>query len=202
MKMTTTEKRMVSAGDPDEIYDPPMIMGEFTEAPDVEAIARALIWSGIVPRIHNELSIKYLWKKSGGKKLGACAKPSGLTGYFAGCDFVIWLAYDHVIEKGLTRYQVEALVYHELLHVNYDYDSNDNLKPVLYDHEFEGFKEEIEFYGFWRENIEDIGKAFQKVLPGFGVTGEKRESSSRAAQRLINEAVADERPALDVDGGE
>lgn len=192
-------KSLVTGGDPDEIYDPPDIFGEFTEAPDIEAIAEALIKSGALPRVHPELTIKYLWKRSGGKKNGACQLVSGLTGFFAACDFVVWLAYDKVVDHAWTRWQVEALTFHELCHINFEYDKNDNLRPLLYDHEFEGFRAEIQNYGHWQPNIEDLGKTFQNTLPGFGVTTEKHESPARAALRLVSEAGigSDDLPALD-----
>ncbi|MDQ4121705.1 MAG: hypothetical protein M3209_09695 [Acidobacteriota bacterium] len=111
--------------------------------------------------------VMLFWKAKGGSgggndTLGKCQKPSGLLRHYSTADFIIWLAADHLRERKFTRWQVLALVYHEMRHTNCD----GNGKFVLRGHEFEGFVDEIERFGAWKTNAESIIKASQK-LPGF-----------------------------------
>jgi hypothetical protein len=111
--------------------------------------------------------VMLFWKAKGGSgggniTLGKCQKPSGLLRHYSTADFIIWLAADHLREGKFTRWQVLALLYHEMRHTNYD----GNGKFVIRGHEFEGFVDEIERFGPWRNNAKAIISAAQK-LSGF-----------------------------------
>lgn len=102
-----------------------------------------------------------LWKKTGGAKngnatLGKCQKPSGLLKFFSDREWVIWLAADHCRERKLTERQVEALLFHELLHPVLA-----DGQPAIRGHDVEAFNDEIREYGLWMSNLVAAGRAFQ-----------------------------------------
>lgn len=145
------------------------IRGDFLPSPPMADLAETLIARYEYLRSDTkDLTIKYLWKAKGGAKggkavMGKCVKPSGLAGYYAGADFVIWLAADHAWAYELKDEQIEALLFHELLHIGKEATDNG---PVYYvrPHDFEGFKAEIHEYGFWLPEIKEIANVFQLRL--------------------------------------
>ncbi|HZS02225.1 MAG TPA: putative metallopeptidase [Chloroflexota bacterium] len=152
------EKRLIVGGDPDERYPVPVegaFQGDFLPAPELEQVAHALI------RKHEMLdgglgeeNLTVLWKRKGGSSggvptLGKCAKLSGLARFFGHVEFVIWVAADHARAEGLTRWQVEALVYHELLHAELD----DEKGWTRRGHDVEVFAAELAEYGAWRRDL-------------------------------------------------
>lgn len=147
----------------DRFEFPRGIMGEFARAPEIEAIADALIHAHRALFDHLlDAKVRYLWKAKGGKsagkdRLGACQKPSGLLAFFSGDDFVIWLGLDNCLAHRLTNRQVEALVFHELLHTNAteDPDTGEIILGIN-PHDFEGFNEELRVYGPWSSDLERV----------------------------------------------
>lgn len=140
--------------------------GAFAEASTVAEIAGALLGRhGDRFGALRDLEISYLWKREGGKAggkptLGACVKTSGLALYFGRADFVIWLAADHCQAAGLSAWQYEALVYHQLAHAGVDKKG----KPTLYPHDFEGFRAELDQYGAWSQDLELMARYTQPAL--------------------------------------
>ncbi len=183
-------RALVTGGDPDERYPVPSkdrfvvdawwdtLHGDdeeperhdFIAAADVERIAAGLIGRHDATFRHlGELGVAYRWKRAGGASggkatLGKCVKTSGLVKHFGGVAFVIWLAADHCRRLRLTRWQVEALVYRELLHT----DRDDKGKPTVAPCDFQGFAKEIEHYGLWQPDLALAGRAIQGLqLPLF-----------------------------------
>ncbi len=112
--------------------------------------------------------IQYLWRRKGPYSnhrpvFGRCVKASGLLRYFGRSDFVIWLAADHIRNYGLTGRQLEALLFHELMHVGLVSDQQGNVRPALRPHQWEGWAEEIRRYGLWWEPLERIGEAVRQM---------------------------------------
>ena len=163
--------------DPDEQYPLPpasrfiepgtIEVRDFIPAPDIEAIAKMLT------ERHEHLGwlkgvrVSYLWRckggASGGKAtFGQCQKASGLIRHYSGVSFVVWLAWDHCDTAAVTRRQVEALVYHQLLHA----DRTEKGKPAVAPHDFEGFTRELEVYGPWQADLQRMVKVSQQ-LPMF-----------------------------------
>lgn len=142
---------------------------DYVPAPDLAARAAHLIET----RPHLEhlapLRIGYVWKRKGGSakgkpKLGQCQRASGLLAHYSELDFVVWLAADWAVELGLTDKQLEAALYHELLHIGCDPESGE---AVLVGHDVEMFRAEVEHYGLWRPAIRDVAETFQQLtLPG------------------------------------
>lgn len=176
------ERTLVSVPDehPDTIYgripepevfeDPGSSDGEFVKAKDLEAIAVRLIDHHEVRFEHlHKMRVAYLWKRAGGEqqgkaRFGHTKKSAGLLRFFSGTDFVIWLAADHLRtlnpgDRPATFWQVEGMVYHELMHIGIDNKEN----PVLRGHDWQGFAEEIRRYGPWNEDAEMIRVAFKQL---------------------------------------
>lgn len=169
--MVTVEQReLVNGGDPDGPIRVPSardfdLMGaDFIEAPTVRQIASLLIarHDGTLAGAA-EAAITYLWKRSGGATqgkatLGMCVKLSGLAKHGVGGDFVIWIAADHCRDLGLTAWQLEALIFHELCHVGRDED-----KPTLAPHDYTGFVAELREYGTWHSDLLAMARAAQQL---------------------------------------
>lgn len=170
--MVTKERRaLITGGDPDEVFLAPpveqfeMEEDEFVDAPDITRIGSALISAYEATFGHlQSREIAWLWKRKGGASggkatLGKCQKPTGLLRHFAGADFVIWLAADHCRDHRLTAHQVEALVYHELLHAGED----EGGKPVILPHDFTGFLREVREYGAWKPDLSNAAHSFGQM---------------------------------------
>lgn len=126
------------------------------------------------------MSVLYLWKKSGGKSkgratFGKCSKPSGLLKHFSEAQFVIWLAADHCRAAGYRDRELEALLFHEMLHTAVtepDENTGRGGGPALVPHELEVFRAEVEIYGLWAPALKEIAPAFRQA-PLFGISPEE-----------------------------
>lgn len=168
-------RRLVTGGDPDDGYPTPPgrlwvdeLTGEvldFLPAPDVEAIAAALIEAH--PALFDHLPrfrVAYRWKRAGGAegpkaRFGQCQKASGLVKHYGRVDFTIWLAADHVGDAALTRWQVEALIAHEMLHI----ERGTGAKSVIRPHDHEGFVDELRLYGPWQADLAQFVAAARQL---------------------------------------
>jgi hypothetical protein len=164
------ERHLVTGGDPDERYPVPgkdaFDMADFLPAEDLEGIALALINSDLVKFGHlRRRNVIYLWKASGGKSsgklvLGKCVKAAGLVAHFSEMDWVIHLSADHARDLGLSRWQVEASLMHELLHAGEDLQT---CEPAIYPHDAEMFRAEIEQYGLWKSDLRFVAPSFRDL---------------------------------------
>jgi len=150
---------------PDEIYPTPADYEfvddetgrawDYMRAPDLAGIAADVLQEQtalLQPAL--DFSIQFLWKRTGGESggnavLGRCVKFSGLSAFFANDEFLIWVAADHARDYGLTRHQVEALLFHELKHV----DRSERYTPKTRGHEVEMFIDEVRVYGAWKADL-------------------------------------------------
>ncbi len=201
--MTNEPRTLInSSANPYEAYPVPELYGEFTHATDLEAIGLALVRKNF--QFPETVAITYLWKSHGGASggratYGKTVKASGLTGFFAQTDFVIWIAADYVDEVPLSRLQVEALLYHELCHISAEEDGG-AVTLALLSHDVEAFRAEIAEYGFWKEDLVAFGRTMQRSLPGFDANNEIPEAP--APQRPLGatlEAAGPELPMLSED---
>lgn len=126
------------------------------------------------------MSVIYLWKRQGGKSkgratFGKCSKPSGLLKHFSEAQFVIWLAADHCRAAGYRDREIEALLFHEMLHTGIaevDENTGRGGGATLVPHELEVFRAEVEIYGLWAPDLKEVGPAFQQVSL-FGISVEE-----------------------------
>ncbi len=116
-------------------------------------------------------SVIYLWRKAGGKSkgrvvFGKCQKPSGLLKHFSEATYVIWLAADHCRAAGFDDRQIEALLFHEMLHTGVaevDENTGRGGGAITVPHELEVFRAEIEIYGLWAPDLKAIAPAFKQA---------------------------------------
>jgi len=163
--------------------------GDFIRSETLERLARVLV------ERHAELgfidehgfTFQVLWKRRGGTKggrqtLGKCLLQTGLTKFYSGQDWVIWLAADHVRLMGLNAHGMEALVFHELKHcaMNEDPESEEPPTPATIGHDVEMFLSEVENYGIWASDIARAAEVFGKQLGLFG--GEAKQQEGPAGQ--------------------
>lgn len=178
--ITAPARSLVTGGDPDASYNVPREDRfksrpgrrkpdlDFIDAPDIAETAAALIerHGSRFGHLRGQFALRvaYRWKRAGGvgggkATLGKCVKASGLLLAETGTDFYIWLGADHCEYFSLTAYQVEALVFHELLHTGDD----DARKAKIRPHQFEGFIPELEVYGAWSTDLDLVGRAMQQL---------------------------------------
>lgn len=144
---------------------------DFLPADDLEVLASDLINRHTTFSHFPSLTIHYRWKKKGGKKSGAaiygkCVKPSGLLAAYSDADFVIWLAADYVRDAQFTQRQIEALLFHEMLHAGVsDIGDDDEGEPksTLIPHDVEMFRAEIISYGFWSDELKSLEMSVRQL---------------------------------------
>lgn len=151
---------------------------DFLVAPDIEAIGEMLRERHNLPV---EPRIAYRWKRSGGEKGGLatrgwCQKLSGPAKHFSGAHFLVWLAADTCREAKYTQDQYVALLFHELSFVGVDYDKHGDPKFVMRRVDFEGFIDEVKFYGLWEDNLANFAAAAEQA-PLWPMAGTKAEDA-------------------------
>ena len=160
-----TTRELITNGDPDERFPvPPDGEWEFLLAPELERVGLALIQS--CPELAHlaGLSLAFVWKRKGGKKRGWCQKPSGLLKFYAKSDFVVWIAADNTRESRMTRWEVEALLFHELMFADLETDEETGeTKPVMRSLEIEAWVDEVERYGDWSPSLARLGRVYQQA---------------------------------------
>lgn len=139
---------------------------EWVESEELRELAEELIGRWPELSFLAGFEIRVLWKAEGGASrgrllYGKCAKPSGMTKYFALCDWVIWLAADNCRASLFDDRQIEALLYHELKHCAV---VGKDAKPGTVGHDFEVFADELRRYGFWNDGRKALGRAVQGAL--------------------------------------
>ncbi len=160
-------RQLVTPGEPNDRYPVPSeddFDRDFLPAVELGEIAKALIEKH--PRfkfIGEYCRVVYLWKAEGGDvnglaTLGKCQKPGGLLKLFSDAQFIIWLAADHARVLALTRWQVEALLFHELCHAAWG-ESGAKLRG----HDFAGFRAELENYGAWESDLRRAAESFGQL---------------------------------------
>ncbi|MGE3598794.1 MAG: putative metallopeptidase [Dehalococcoidia bacterium] len=150
---------------------------DYLASKELTTIGDALVARWPELQFLEEVEVTYLWKRKGGKSkgkavLGTCVKPAGLVKHFGQCQFVIWIAADHVRDMGLTNLQLEALVFHELNHCGWEIDENESsptfgeTKYILKPHDDEVFWAELQRYGAWNEQRQVSARVYQQLALG------------------------------------
>lgn len=154
---------------------------DYLPAPEVEAIATRL--RGEKPHFADirGYRIAYFWKRKGGSSggkavLGKCQRTPALAKALKPSTWTIWLAADHLREFDLTPMQLEALIFHELLHAALkevevkDRDTGETdteYRPAVVGHDLEMFHAEVVEYGLWTMELQRARDLFtQTELPG------------------------------------
>lgn len=117
-----------------------------------------------------EYRVVYLWKRAGGKSkgrgvFGKTTKTSGALKLFAEATWVIWLAADHCRAVGYGDREIEALLFHEMLHTGVaepDEETGRGGGPTMAPHDVEMFRLEVEVYGLWASELRDVAPVFKR----------------------------------------
>lgn len=188
------KRQLITGGDPDGRAAIPD-EGQFFDGehgawldflPDarLEKIGAALITEKLTLLDDGEFTVDYRWKRRGGTSkgsanLGNCVRLSGAAKMYSNSTKVfVTLSADHLRTIGYKNWQVEALIYHELLKVwpEEKWSKPDKFTgkqiqlPTVYHiqaPDFSGFYKEIEEYGLWHEPLERLDEVVQPALPGF-----------------------------------
>lgn len=175
LKMVEDTRRLILGGNPGELADIPedgMFEdngdSKFLPAFEARRIGQALIEAR--PELEHlaGVDIRYEWARKGGSKagratLGTCRRASGLIAYYSRADFIVCLSADNCRDARFTRWQLEALVYHELRHADLDPDHG---TPMLQGHDVEMFTSEVERYGLWRQDLRTASVTFVQLELG------------------------------------
>lgn len=153
---------LAQGGDPLADYAP---VDDWREAPDIAAIANALIEAHPRFRHLRRKAIVYRWRREGGAvggkdTLGKCVRVGGVNKVWSADDFLIWVAADHAEYYNLTAYQLEALVFHELCHAS----ETEKGQPRIAPHDVTAFVAEVEEYGLWARDLDLFGRAAAKAV--------------------------------------
>lgn len=172
-------KRTVTGADPDKMFPVPTDVQfdgmEYRDAPELAAIGEKLI--ATAPELGDLAAyppmIRYVWKQKAKKKqgstvLGFCNKVSGLAKYYGRCDWTIEVAADAAAEMYAANWQIEALLFHELNHIEVVVDEDtDEATYKVRGEGFYAFGSELRRYGAWMNKLEEAASAFAQV-PLFG----------------------------------
>lgn len=182
LKKTPPARRLITGdGEPDSYFIDFPLEDDFkdkdcefflaTEEEGVEWNSISFVGAALIREKLQHLrpaKIGYLWKAKGGSRhghavLGKAIKTNPLLRTFSDRHGLVVLGADHIRTFKLTRYQVEALVYHELNHFWVD----DEGKLQTKGHDFEAFTAEVQEYGMWKPDLALAGEAFRQIeLPG------------------------------------
>jgi hypothetical protein len=147
---------------------------DFMAAPELASIGNALVARYAEFGFLANTKIEYRWKRKGGRShgrdtYGKCVKTSGALRHFARCDYLIWVAADHVCESTWTELQLEALLYHELCHCGFEIDDDEKsptygeMRLTIRGHDDEVFLDELRRYGAWNSSRERAGEVYAQV---------------------------------------
>lgn len=128
--------------------------------------------------------VEYLWRRKGTKNkgqlvYGTCARVTGREEFLTDNDFAITLAANWC--TGLSYYEIEALLYHELCHIGQEIEEESGeAKTVLVGHEFEGFTSEMNRYGLWRPALKIMAQKAQGIQLPMAFEGESAPEAEPA----------------------
>lgn len=134
-------------------------------APELANLAEKLIGEHGFFDVLETCRIDYKWRRKGanskGKRgIGKLERVSGIWSAYVPYSFVIWLAADTARLAGFTDRQVEAALFHQLLHISQDAKGN----WIKIGHDFEGFGTEVRHYGPWTEDLKIGSQAFTTAV--------------------------------------
>jgi hypothetical protein len=147
---------------------------DFLAVPELTTIGAALVKRYPEFGFLKDARIEYRWKRKGGRSqgrdtYGKCVKTSGALRHFARCDYLIWVAADHVRESAWSNLQLEALLYHELCHCGCEIDDDEkspaygDMRLTIRGHDDEVFLDELRRYGAWNSRRVRAGEVYAQV---------------------------------------
>lgn len=148
---------------------------DFLDSEELKEIGERIIREKLTSLDDGELMIDYRWKRRGGVSggnatVGKCIKLTGLNRHLSlGAHFCIWAAADHCRGWDFDDGQIEALLYHELNHIERiepEQEPDKPPKPVVYrtvGHDAELFFAELREYGAWRHGLRELVHAVEQL---------------------------------------
>ena len=136
---------------------------DFLDADSLKKLGEQVIREKF-PDYDGEVLIDYRWKRRGSTTggnaiLGKCVRLTGLARHLSlGAHYCVWLAADHCKAYQFNDEQLEALMFHELCHIERE-EPEDEDKPVVWrtrGHDNEVFRAELREYGAWRPSLEQL----------------------------------------------
>jgi hypothetical protein len=140
---------------------------EFLEDEHLDELVAALIRHYPQFEPFGDLTIRVLWQKDAGKedgrlKLGSLSKQNNMTRYLAKVDYVVVVNYKAAAVYELTNWQMEALLFHQLEHIEIAEDDDGEVKLKTRPHDIGLFNSEIMAYGAWYLDLANTSNAFQQ----------------------------------------
>lgn len=127
---------------------------EYLEAPELEAIGKALIDGDFELGALVNREVLYFWKHTSGTSrgkgiMGRLEVPGQLFRKYKPASYVLWISADRVRKENYTPMQMQAQVYHLLLHAEIKMNGKAGLTgPTIL-----AFPEEIEKFGAWQNDL-------------------------------------------------
>lgn len=108
----------------------------------------------------NRAQIEFLWKRKGSEShgravLGKIKKTAAELAWYSKKDYLVIVAADFC--RYFNGFELTALVFHELKHGRWDHEK---MKFGVVGHDFEGFRREVELFGYWKPDIKRMAEAF------------------------------------------
>lgn len=140
---------------------------EFLEDDHLDDLVAALIRHYPQFEPFGDLTIRVLWQKDAGKedgrlKLGSLSKQNNMTRYLAKVDYVVVVNYKAAAVYELNNWQMEALLFHQLEHIEIAEDDDGEVKLKTRPHDVGLFNAEITTYGAWYLDLANTSNAFQQ----------------------------------------
>lgn len=150
-------------------------MPQYTDAPEAQNLAMEVIErygdSLNDNLLDPEIRIDYIFRddtpmKNGKATWATANKISGRTAFFAGCRIGTFYCIEisKLVWLGLPQRAREALLFHELKHINPWMNTESVWQFDLRGHDYEGFADEHRLFGLWRESSVRLFESMQLGL--------------------------------------
>lgn len=192
-----------------QVPDESAFDGEYMDAPGLEQLAKVVMEEHAELAYLREWSVRVLWRRQGSGKeaMGRCKVLSGELRFFTGADWLIWAAADFC--KLMSDRQIEALLFHELMHCEVKVNKAGQQRAATRGHDFEGFGLEVERYGAWDTTLVRAKDSFRQLelgleLPRTGPDGPRVSALVRDPLREMARAAREGAmaPVVDLRTGE
>lgn len=192
-----------------QVPDESAFDGEYMDAPELEQLAKVVMEEHAELAYLREWSVRVLWRRQGSGKeaMGRCKVLSGELRFFTGADWLIWAAADFC--KLMSDRQIEALLFHELMHCEVKVNKAGQQRAATRGHDFEGFGLEVERYGAWDTTLVRAKDSFRQLelgleLPRTGPDGPRVSALVRDPLREVARAAREGAmaPVVDLRTGE
>lgn len=140
-----------------EMLKPRPKRAEYADSPEVQELGEEVIKKHSMIDA-SQARIKYLFKISEkSRTAGKCYKADKKWNFLTGYDYVVEMW--HPWWSDATSFEREALMFHELSHI-IRVETKKGIKWALRDHTIEAFHEEVDLYGAWSPQLQQLKEIF------------------------------------------